>query len=86
MKSPKEVHKLGYSADMKKSGKINIFKPSDTSWANDFLECATLFKRVGWFSFFERITGFNRKFSYRFAQNFIKETVTFDTLKFELTE
>ena len=68
-----------------KSGKTNRYEPTDTSWAN-FPECATLFKRVGWFNFFEKITGFNPKVSYHFAQNFIKDTVTFDTLKFELTE
>ena len=71
---------------MKKSGKTNIFEPIDTSWENDFPECVALFKRAGWFSFFERIIGFNPKVSYRFAQGFIKDTVTFDTLKFELTE
>ena len=49
----------GYKAKMKKSGKTNRFEPTVTSWANDFLECVALFKRVGWFSFFEKITGFN---------------------------
>ena len=86
LKISKGVHRRGYSANMKKSGKTNIFEPTDMSWANDFLECAALFKRVGWFSFFERITGFNLEVSYCFAQGFIKDIVTFDTLKFELTE
>ena len=71
---------------MKKSGKTNRFEPTDTSWENEFPDCATLFKRVGWFTFFERITGFNPEPSYRFAQGFNNDTVTFDTLKFELTE
>ena len=44
---------------MKKSGKTNRFEHTDTSWANDFPECVALFKRAGWFSFFENITGFN---------------------------
>ena len=44
---------------MKKSWKTNRFEPTDTSWANDFPECVALFKRVGWFSFFENIIGFN---------------------------
>ena len=38
------------------------------------------------FDFFERIKGFNPEVSYRFAQGFDKDTVTFDTLKFELTK
>ena len=44
---------------MKKSGKTNRFEPTNTSWANDFLECVALFKRESWFIFFEKITGFN---------------------------
>ena len=71
---------------MKKSGKTNMYEPTDTSWENDFPECAALFKRAGWFNFFEKITGFNTEVSYHFAQNFIKDNVTFDTLKFKLIE
>ena len=82
----KGVHRRSYNANMKKSGKTNRFEPTDTSWENDFPECAALFKKEGWFSFFERITGFNLQVSYCFAKGFIKDTVTFDTLKFELTE
>ena len=71
---------------MKKSGKTNRYDPTDTSWENNFPERAALFKREGWFNFFEKITGFNLEVSQHFAQNFIKDTVTFDTLKFKLTE
>ena len=71
---------------MKKSGKKNRYKPTDTSWENDFPDCLTLFKRVGWFNFFERIASFNPEVSYRFAQGFVKDMVTFDTIKFEVTE
>ena len=44
-----------------------------------------IFQRAGWFYFFQRINGFNLELSYRFAQGFDKNTVSFDTLKFELT-
>ena len=71
---------------MKKGGKTNRYEPTDTIWENNFPNCATLFQRVGWFNFFERIKGFNPEVSYHFAQGFIKDTVTFDTLKFEPTE
>ena len=71
---------------MKKSGKTNRYEPTDTSWENDFLECVALFKREGWFNFFENIIGFNPEVSCHFPQNFIKDTVTFNTLKFELIE
>ena len=57
----------------------------DTNWAEEFPECATIFQRAGWFDFFQRINGFNLELSYRFAQGFDKNTVSFDTLKFELT-
>ena len=58
----------------------------DTSWSSSFPDCAVMFQGVGWFDFFERIKGFNPEVSYGFAQGFDKDTVTFDTLKFELTE
>ena len=57
----------------------------DTSWVEEFPECASLFQRAGWFDFFQRINGFNLELSYRFAQGFDKNTVSFDNLKFELT-
>ena len=71
---------------MGKSGKINRFEPTDTSWATKFRECAALFRAARWFSFFERITNFNAEVSHYFAQNLINGAVTFNTLKFELTE
>ena len=71
---------------MGKSGKINRYEPTDTSWAIKFPECVELFRTIGWFNFFERIDGFNPQVSHLFAQNFINETVTFSTLKFMLTE
>ena len=71
---------------MKKGGKTNRYEPTDTIWENDFLDYATLFQRVGWFNYFERINGFNPEVSYHFAQGFYKDTVSFDTLKFELTK
>ena len=70
---------------MGKGGKINRSKPTDTRWMSSFPDCAVMFQRDGWFDFFERIKGFNPKVSYRFAQGFDKDTVTFDTLKFVLT-
>ena len=71
---------------MGKSAKINRYEPTDTSWDIKFLECTELFRTVGWFNFFKRIDGFNPKVSHLFSQNFINETVTFSTLRFELTE
>ena len=56
----------------------------DTNWAEEFPECATIFQRAGWFYFFQRINGFNLELSYRFAQGFDKNTVSYDTLKFKL--
>ena len=85
MKFLKEVQKPSYSIDMGKSGNINGFEPIDTSWAIKFTECVGLFKTTGWFIFFEKIFGFNLEVSHNFAKNFINETITFNTLRFELT-
>ena len=71
---------------MRRSGKTNKFEPTNRSWATNFPKCAALFRMAGWFSFFEKITGFNPEVSYHFAQKFINDIVTFDTLKFDLTE
>ena len=71
---------------MKKGGKTNRYEPTDPIWENDFLDCAALFQMARWFNFFERIKGFNPEVSYHFAQGFVKDTVTFDTLKFEPIE
>ena len=57
----------------------------DTSWAEEFPECAVIFQRVSWFEFFQRINGFIIELSYRFAQGVDKNIVSFETLKFELT-
>ena len=47
LKLSKGVHRRGYSANMKKSGKTNKFEPTDTSWENDFTKCGALLKRAG---------------------------------------
>ena len=70
---------------MKKSGKTNIVEPMDKSWEECFPDCAVIFQRVGWFDLFQRIDGFNLELSYRFVEGLDKNTVSFDTLKFELT-
>ena len=71
---------------MGKGGKTNRVEPTDISWTSSFPDCATMFQRAGWFDFFERIKGFDSEVSYRVAQGLEKDTVTFDTLKFELTK
>ena len=71
---------------MRKGGNTNRYEPIDIIWEKYFLDCVALFQRAGWFNYFERINGFNQKVSYRFAQGFDKDTVSFDSLKFELTE
>ena len=85
LKFLREVKKPIYSIDMRKSGKINRFEPTDTSWASKFPECTVLFRTTGWFTFFENITSFNPEVSHHISKNFINDTITFDTLKFELT-
>ena len=70
---------------MKKSGKTNRVEPMDTSWEEEFPKCATIFQRAGWFDFFQKINGFSLELSYKFALGLDKNTVSFETLKFELT-
>ena len=86
LKFTEEIHRSGYNVEMKKSGKTNRFQPTDMNWENEFPACAALFKSAGWFTFFERIIVFNPEVSYRFAKGFNNDTVTFDILKFEVTE
>ena len=71
---------------MKKGGNTNRYKPTDTVWENNFPNYAALFQKDGWFNFFKIIKGFSPYVPYRFAQGFVKDRLTFDTLKFELTD
>ena len=70
---------------MKKSGKTNRAEPSDMSWVQTFPDCARLFSEAGWLDYFEKINGHHTEVSYKFAQGLEKDTVTFNTLKIELT-
>ena len=67
MNFPKEVNRPSYSIDMAMSGRINRYEPTDTSWAIKFPKCAALFRKVGWFSFFEKIIGVNPEILHHFA-------------------
>ena len=47
-------------ATMKKTScKPHRFEPLDMQWDEEHLKCAQLLKNVGWFIFFEKITGYN---------------------------
>ena len=70
---------------MKRSGKTNRVEPSDMAWDKTFLECAKLFQKEGWFEYFEKIDAYHSEVSYGFAQGLEKDTVSFNTLKIELT-
>jgi len=70
---------------MKKSGKTNRVDPMDTSWEEEFPECAAIFQRAGWFEFFHWINGFDLELSYKFAQGADKNIISFETLKLKLT-
>ena len=70
---------------MNRSGKTNRAEPSDMTWAVTFPECAKLFQEAGWFQYFEKIDGHHTEVSYKFAPGLEKDTITFNTLKIELT-
>ena len=70
---------------MKKIGKKNRVEHMDTSWEEEFLECATIFQRAGWFDLFQKINAIILELSYKFFQGLEKNTISFETLKFELT-
>ena len=57
----------------------------DTSWAEEFPKCAGIFQRAGWFDLFQKINGSSLELSYKFSQGLDKNTVSFETIKFELT-
>ena len=70
---------------MKRSRKTNRAKPLDMTWAETFRECAKLFQEANWFQYFEKIDGHHTEVSYGFAQGLEKETVSFNTLRIELS-
>ena len=43
------------------------------------------FEEASWLQYFEKIDGHHTEVSYGFAQGLEKNTVSFDSLKFELT-
>ena len=48
---------------MKKGGNLCRFEPVSIGWEKYFLECVELFRKAGWFSFFEKIAGYNTEFT-----------------------
>ena len=67
-----------------KSGKVNRAEPTDLTWIEKLPDCVELFQQAGWLNFFKRIDGYNAEVSYKFAQGFKNDMVTFDALKFKL--
>ena len=55
------------------------------TWVVTFPECAKLFQEAGWFQYFEKIDGYHTEVSYEFAQGLEKDTVSFNTLRIQLT-
>ena len=70
---------------MKRSGKTNRAEPSDMSWDKNFPACARIFSEAGWLQYFEKIDDHHTEVSYKFSHGLEKDTVTFNTLKIELT-
>ena len=68
-----------------KSGKVNRAEPTDIGWIEKLPGCVEIFQQAGWLDFFNKIDGYNPKFSCRFAQGYKDDLVVFDTLKFRLT-
>ena len=64
---------------------MNRVEPLDMSWAKTFPDCAKLFSEASWLQYFEKIYGHHTEVSYEFSYSLEKETVSFNTLKFELT-
>ena len=71
---------------MGKSGKVKRAEPTDVGWIEKLPGCVELFQQARWMDFFKKIDGYNAEVSCKFAQGFKNDMVTFDTLKFKLTE
>ena len=69
-----------------KEWKTNREEPLDLTWVKKFPYCAQLFAEAGWLVFFKSIEGYHSEVSYKFSQCSDKDVVSFDTLKFKLTE
>ena len=65
---------------MKKGGKLCRLEPVNTKRAEDFLDCAELFRRPSWFSFFEKIIGYNMEVTRSFVQNCSNSVFEFQTI------
>ena len=72
--------------NMKKSAKLFRFEPVNMKWAEEILECTKHFNDECWYSFFERIMGYNIEVAPSFAQNFSSSSINFQTLTFEWIE
>ena len=70
---------------MKRSGKTNRAESSDMSWDKNFCDCARMFSEAAWLQYLEKIYGHHTEVSYKFAQGLDKDTVTFNTVKIDLT-
>ena len=71
---------------MKKRGKVCRFEPVNLKCEEEMPRCTKRFKDAGWYSFFERIMGYNIEVTHSFAHNFSDPSINFQTLTFKLIE
>ena len=70
----------------KRSGKFCRLKPMDLKWAEEFSQCAKMMVDAGWFSLFERFSGYNVEVTKSFSNIYRKSSMNFQTLNFKVNE
>ena len=70
----------------KNSGNLCRFEPINMKWAEEFPKVAKLLMDAGWYSFFERVRGYNTEVTMCLAKSYTGSSVNCQNLIFELNE
>ena len=55
-------------------------------WTDEFPQCAKMLVDMGWFSFFERVRGYNVEVTKYFSTNYTNSYINIQTMNFKVNE
>ena len=67
------------------SSKLHRFEPINTQCDEENPQCINMLMDAGWFSFFDKIRGYNVEVTQQFSCKFIGSYVDFKSLSFEVS-
>ena len=67
------------------SGKLHRFEPINTQCDEEHPQCINMPMDAVWFSFFDKIRGYNVEVTQQFSYKFIRSYVDFKILSFEVS-